>query len=313
MLDWSTGEVAPRHRFDAWADMLNQSHLPWALARAASPDFDAAISSAQVDGLSIVNCRCDPCAGVRRAPQIASADDGLYGVLVIRRGRERLAQQDIDLEIGPGAAVIWDAAQGCSFEVVEPLDKTTLFFTKDWLHRMTGMPGLPTGLVDTSRGFGALFRSRVMALDGMLPEFDAGQLSQLFQSLAMDVVQASSAGAQVVPPRSALLARIDAIVAAGLTDPDFGPVEIARRAGISRRYLHALFQERGETVGARLLRLRLDAVARDLRRPGLARASVTQIGFANGFASSAHLSRSFRARFGVTPSGWRHGDGDDQG
>jgi AraC family transcriptional regulator, positive regulator of tynA and feaB len=54
-----------------------------------------------------------------------------------------------------------------------------------------------------------------------------------------------------------------------LTDPDFGPCEVAAEAGISLRYVQKLFKERGSTCNEFIYSVRLDHAARLLQRRAL--------------------------------------------
>ncbi|HUQ02254.1 MAG TPA: helix-turn-helix domain-containing protein [Kofleriaceae bacterium] len=86
---------------------------------------------------------------------------------------------------------------------------------------------------------------------------------------------------------------------AHLAEPALSPTTIAAGLGMSLRYLHLLF-ERGESVGATILGRRLErchAALRDDHDPR----SISEIAFAWGFNDAAHFSRTFRARFGVSP------------
>lgn len=75
--------------------------------------------------------------------------------------------------------------------------------------------------------------------------------------------------------------------------------ELARIAGVSVRQLERLFRAHlGRSIGAHYLGLRLEQARRLLRQTSL---SVLETGLACGFASAAHFSRSYRARFGVVP------------
>jgi AraC family transcriptional regulator, positive regulator of tynA and feaB len=100
-----------------------------------------------------------------------------------------------------------------------------------------------------------------------------------------------------------LFARISAVIRENFADPDFGPAETATRAGISLRYLHKLFTERGLTCEKFIYSCRLDHAARLLRR----RASLgtdqplAEIGRACGFRDYAHFARKFRHRYGQPP------------
>jgi AraC-like DNA-binding protein len=54
---------------------------------------------------------------------------------------------------------------------------------------------------------------------------------------------------------------------------------------------------------------RIEAAKRDLRDPAKARVSVSTIAFELGFGSLGPFNRAFKDATGVTPSGWRAGEG----
>lgn len=102
--------------------------------------------------------------------------------------------------------------------------------------------------------------------------------------------------------RSAPLLRALAAMEARLEQP-CTQHELAAAAGISTRQLERLFRaELGRSPGAHYLRLRLERARQLARQTGL---PVAEIGAACGFSSTSHFSRSYRARFGVPPSGER--------
>jgi AraC family transcriptional regulator, positive regulator of tynA and feaB len=108
-----------------------------------------------------------------------------------------------------------------------------------------------------------------------------------------------------------LFARISDLVRENFADPDFGPVQVAAKAGISLRYLHKLFTDRGLTCREFIYSCRLDYAANLLRR----RASLvtdqplSDIGYACGFSDYAHFSRRFRHRYGQSPGAYAPADG----
>jgi AraC family transcriptional regulator, positive regulator of tynA and feaB len=113
-----------------------------------------------------------------------------------------------------------------------------------------------------------------------------------------------------------LFARIAAVIRENFADPAFGPAQTAAKAGISLRYLHKLFMERGLTCREYIYSRRLDYAAHLLRR----RASITtdrplgDIAYACGFGDYAHFSRKFRHRYGRTPGAYsaRENAGDSE-
>jgi AraC-like DNA-binding protein len=100
-----------------------------------------------------------------------------------------------------------------------------------------------------------------------------------------------------------LFARIRNIIKDRCADPDFGPHEVAAKAGISLRYLQKLFTEHGSTCSEFIYSLRLDQAARLLHRRGSLRASqpLSEIAYACGFRDYTHFARKFRQRFGHPP------------
>ena len=76
---WTTSAHRAPARFEAWRHALNLSHLEWELEPAPEPTFGARIRQKTLDGVRVVDCHCDPCAGWRRRPQVSrmSLDSGL--------------------------------------------------------------------------------------------------------------------------------------------------------------------------------------------------------------------------------------------
>lgn len=79
--------------------------------------------------------------------------------------------------------------------------------------------------------------------------------------------------------------------------PDF----LCRRFNVSRAHLYRAFASDGGV--AKVLRdLRLDAAFQELTATARTARSITEIAYSLGFSSGNQLLRSFRARFGMTPS-----------
>ena len=73
----------------------------------------------------------------------------------------------------------------------------------------------------------------------------------------------------------------------------------------TKRYLHKVFSEDGETLNQYIWTHRLELCRAHLARADLAAKSITEIAFGCGFSNAAHFSRSFRARFGESPRAYR--------
>ncbi|MFI5611010.1 helix-turn-helix domain-containing protein [Amycolatopsis sp. NPDC051903] len=90
-----------------------------------------------------------------------------------------------------------------------------------------------------------------------------------------------------------------------LADPHLSPATVAAALRMSPRTLHRLFEDTGETFGATVRKLRLEAVRRDLADPLLASRGIAAVAARWGITDQPWLSRAFRAEYGMSPSGLR--------
>jgi AraC-like DNA-binding protein len=111
----------------------------------------------------------------------------------------------------------------------------------------------------------------------------------------------SSEVARASPLGASLHQRIVEFMARNIYLLELSPDFLCRRFNVSRAHLYRAFAEDGGV--AKVLRdMRLDAVYGELTQADHASRSITELAYTLGFSSGNQLLRSFRARFGVTPS-----------
>jgi len=82
---------------------------------------------------------------------------------------------------------------------------------------------------------------------------------------------------------------------------ELSPEFLCHHFKVSRAHLYRAFASDGGV--AKVLRnIRLDAAYRELTQPARSSRSITEIAYSLGFSSGNQLLRTFRSRFGVTPS-----------
>jgi acetamidase/formamidase/AraC-like DNA-binding protein len=104
----------------------------------------------------------------------------------------------------------------------------------------------------------------------------------------------------------ATLHRICQTIERRLDDPDLVPARVAQAEGISERYLQKLFEGAGDNFTHYVRERRLQRAWADLSNPAEAHRSISEIAYRCGFVDSAHFSRTFRQRFGMSPREFRH-------
>jgi AraC family transcriptional activator of tynA and feaB len=179
---------------------------------------------------------------------------------------------------------------------------------------------------------GPLFRQRVSQIDGLvlargithhselvglfagfvLHLFDLQQHNpfivqqlenQTLDLLAMVLMQSSDlAWAEVSLGRAATLYRIKRFVEQHLSEPELSPANM----GISSRYMNKLFVDENTSLMRYVWDRRLEHCRRDLTNPIRVAGGISQIAFRWGFNELSHFSRSFKARFGLSPRAYLH-------
>jgi AraC-like DNA-binding protein len=106
---------------------------------------------------------------------------------------------------------------------------------------------------------------------------------------------------------------VRAHIAACFDEPDLTVAAVARRLGVSVRYLQRLFEIHGTSYTAYVNELRLQKVFALLTEPPVHRLRISDIALKAGFSDISHFNRLFRVRFGDTPFGVRAGSGKKAG
>jgi AraC-like DNA-binding protein len=109
--------------------------------------------------------------------------------------------------------------------------------------------------------------------------------------------------------RAARLRAIRADVLANLDDVALSVAAVAARRGVSPRYVHKLFEGTAATFSQFVLEQRLIRAYRMLTDPRRAGETVSTVAFAVGFGDLSYFNRTFRRRYGATPSDVRRGRG----
>src|SRR5262249_25696552 len=109
--------------------------------------------------------------------------------------------------------------------------------------------------------------------------------------------------------RAARLSALQSDLRAQVENPELDVGWLARRHRITPRYVHKLLETTGSTFSQLVLGERLERALRKLRDPRYAQASISAIAFSVGFGDLSYFNRTFRRRFGATPSELRRSNG----
>jgi AraC-like DNA-binding protein len=123
--------------------------------------------------------------------------------------------------------------------------------------------------------------------------------------LAALAIGATRDGKEIAQGRGLRAARLHAIKAyilENLGTPNLTLGNVALHSGISPRYVNLLFESEGMTFSEFVIGQRLEWANRILTNPRQTERTIISIAFEAGFSDLSYFNRTFRRRFGKTPS-----------
>lgn len=218
---------------------------------------------------------------------------------VIQDGREALTR--------PGEVTIYDSSRPYEMRFDGPFRQLSVDFPR----RMLG-DRLKCSERVTARGFsgtngpGRFLYSYVQSLvmgksDEDLTIADCLQ-DNLMRLLGIALLSLDQSG-QVTESdgKHAALSRVKSYIKSNLADDSLSPAATARAQGLSLRNLYYLFESEGTTISRFIQDSRLEQCRKEIEDIRMSGRSISDIALAWGFKDTAHFSRAFRRRFGVTP------------
>jgi AraC-like DNA-binding protein len=136
----------------------------------------------------------------------------------------------------------------------------------------------------------------------------AGFVSQNLIGLTLLALGANRDDAEVARChglRAARLGLVLRLIRDNFSDPDISPDVIAKLVGISVRYLHDLLHETGASFSERVQELRLAKAFALLTDAAHSMGKVSAAAYEAGFNDLSHFNRTFRRKYGLTPTAAR--------
>jgi AraC-like DNA-binding protein len=305
-LQFSTRAVPAPARATAVRALHERGLLPIEPLPDATPAVE--LVKWQLPGLSALSARFTDVQQVGR-PDAEAGDDLFFGIHLSGTGLVR--QGGRETVIGGGHAVAIDPAAG-PFAVVRPGSTRVIGLRLPRPSTGTGVPDPGGRWIDPAST--PALRLLTSYLRGLLREpAPTAELADAvvdhITALTALALGADPVTTQATRPavRAARLAAITADIDRHLTDPALSPTTVAERHGISRRHLHRLFELEGRTYSQHVLDRRLRLVHHRLRHPRYSGQSITTVAGGAGFTDLSYFNRTFRRRYGTTPTEVRRG------
>ena len=312
-LDPSLGDAK---RFAFWYEALEAQTCCVDITRFDDRPFSAFLHAAVVEDIQITRF-AGSFGRVKRSRSAISRGPNDDLCLAFHRGSGRLQVNQSGREAHLSAGGAFLGANGLPADLYSDADFawTTLTIARD---RLAALIGVPEDLIarpfDPLRpAVGHLRRTIESVLDlptdRAEPELDA-HIGRTLLDLTALVLGARGDIAQLAAGRGLRAARIQDIVVEigrGYGRPGFSAEVVARRLGLSTRYVQDLLQETGRSFTEHLLERRLQEAWRLLSSARGDRLKISEIALACGFSEVSYFNQRFRRRYGMSPSDCRRG------
>lgn len=308
---FSTSEVPLVRRLDYWNELTGNAFTPLVSDPLDRQAFSGRLTRTQIGDIRLAEARSEPAVVHHSQQHVARAREALYllclqldGISVTRhRGRESVLRY--------GDFHLLDSSRPYEISFPQSNRMLVLAIAQRDLARRLSNPERVIGLPMSGRaGLPSLLSSLLSRFwqqryDGEDPYLSPRFSEALLDLIASAYVAVSGAGTESSSVAVARREQARTYIEAHLHDPSLAPGRVAAAVHLSPRRLHQLFELEGETVGAYVLRRRLEECARALTDPAQRGRTVTQIAFLYGFNNASHFGRVFRERFAATPSEFR--------
>lgn len=297
MRQWSTAGISNADPFGSWRDDLAQAFVRLEPRRLGDAPFAGRIAKAEGGPVQVSRVDASAHAISRRREHIARARDDVAFVNLQLAGIGLTRQHGREVRSVPFDVALADTAY--PFEIAHGRAFSLYSIT-------VPRAVVPAGLMRTGhlRLSASATGRRLAALIGGYAELaldaDAGA-GALYGRHILDLLDIACRPGEAAMEAGDRAGLLRDYVAGNFRDPTLSARSVAAAFGISERYVHKLFARGGESFSDVMRAIRLDACARDLAggRP------IGAIAYEAGFSDLSYFNRTFRARFGETPSAWR--------
>jgi acetamidase/formamidase/AraC-like DNA-binding protein len=293
-------------RPEAWRDVLSAVGLQPS-ASSSVPTGHATASRRNAQGIVLARLAAGSQAV---SPLSRLADDVPIVLLPIEDGVSLRTTSGHQI-VSTGHLLLLPRKADCSVAFQRDMRAVVLSVTSDAFHgRKLSKPVLDEVRVLPPAGFTEVFARTLETAARNLETLSDSEWAAVAQGLA-DLLPtfmrqlATTTDAGGTATQVANLHRLCQTIERWLDDPDLTPARVAEAEGISERYLQKLFEGSGTSFTHYLRERRLQRTSAELSSPAEAHHSISEIAYRNGFNDSAHFSRVFRHRFGLSPREFR--------
>jgi AraC-like DNA-binding protein len=310
LLRWSTEMLPERARFSTFREEFARLNLALDVIdhSGGRPRID--VTYLPLGAVGVCRLVTTPAEFIRHKHHLKNSSDH-FGLNIVEAGPVQFANAGQEHVYDAGSACLTD--RGRPLRVFEPRGASVRYVTV----QATALKSLVAQPEDLSGrpvhpGPALSLLNRYLQSLASFKKPPSSELASTIGVHLLDLVAAtlkpSTEAANVVTERGVKAARLQAIlaeIARRFGEPKFELDDVAGALGMSRRYVQKLLEVTGKSFTEHLAGCRLERAFAMLTDPHHLHLAIIDIAFGVGFGDVSHFNRTFRRRFGDTPSGVR--------
>jgi AraC-like DNA-binding protein len=306
---FDTADVASRHRVAAWRKQISETFVELECESFSPTEFHGSFSNRVIGDIQLSRVHTGPHFVSRTRRIIAKSNQDCFLLSLQTAGSGTIEQDGRTAILGPGDIAIYDTTRPYDIRFDEPAAWIVVRLPRPVVSGRLADPESYTALkIDGSSAIGKLTSTLITqvheGVDHVAPTSLARLHACMIDLTATALVEQAGSTVQGSEWQVSIRRRILSHIDANLSDPTLTCASVALANGISERYLRKLFAG-SLSLSDWIWTRRLDQAKRDLADPLLSHLGITAIGYDVGFKDTAHFSRAFKSKFGVTPSQYR--------
>jgi len=303
----STATLPARERLPFWREVFGRKYCQLDIEPLSDAPFEAEVALCTLPGLSTMECLVSPTRQQRTSELVADGDDS-FCLTMNLSGSIAFSQRDREVSLGAGEAVMVLHAEPAVMTNSQ-VQAAGLVIPR------AALSPLVSNIEDTAMQVIPHSNEALRLLTGYLRMLNEGlplatpelhhRVATHVHDLVAIAIGATRDGAAVAAERGVRAARLAAIkadVLERLDRRDLSLAAVAARQHVTPRYVQLLFEREGITFSQFVLAQRLARAHQMLTSPRYARWTISAVALAAGFGDLSHFNRSFRSRYGATPS-----------
>lgn len=276
----------------------------WGQVKPFTATAHAQLRTRTVRDLAFVDVETTPCIAERVQSNNPGNDQCICITIQLEGATHWSFQNNLEF-INKGDIFLWKSDQNFLLDLKEISRTRTIWIPKGNYFGNLTIFHKEIEKLDENNLFRDLIFSQLLLLHSHAHHMNDAQVSCMVRSISELVIGSARDDGNETPDPDKLYMKIQDVIRSRLDDINLSATSVADELDVSVRQIQRACFAHNTTLSALLREERLRYIAQLLVHPRANRPSLTEMAYEYCFYDLAHFSRTFKARYGISPSDYR--------